>query len=337
MASVPNFSPDQASARAADAAHAVARTEVAAGLSRSQKEISPRWFYDERGSELFERITRLPEYYLFREERALLREFVPGWIREMRPAALVELGAGAATKTRILLDAFDGATDGAWYIPVDISEDFLKRAADSLREEYPALEIRPLVADFTRPLPLPDALPRPAVFALLGSTIGNFGPRAAVELLTRIASRMREGDRFLLGTDLHKDRSVLEAAYNDQDGVTAAFNLNALAVLNRELGTDFDPRAFRHRAFYDGGTRRIEMHLVAVRDLTVTVPGAGRFTIAAGETIRTEISCKYDRARVAEMFGEAGLILDDWVTGGGPEPPFALAVGRTAALGRAAD
>ncbi len=337
MPSTSGLSPDEIRKAAATTTRAAARAEVAAGLSRLQKEISPKWFYDERGSELFERITRLPEYYLFRAEHALLTEFAPAWIADLRPASLVELGAGAATKTRILLDAIDAASDGARYVPVDISEDFLERAAESLRDEYPALEIRPLVADFTRPLPLPDALPRPALFALLGSTIGNFSPRAAVSLLTRIASRMRDGDRFLLGADLHKETAVLEAAYNDRDGVTAAFNLNALAVLNRELGTDFDLGAFRHRAFYDANARRIEMHLVAGFDVTVTVPGAGGFAIAAGETIRTEISCKYDRASIETMFREGGLTLEAWVTGLGGERRFALAVGRVGGSERSTD
>ena len=337
MASVPDLSPDEIRHAAVDAARAGARAEVAAGLSRSQKEISPKWFYDERGSELFGRITQLPEYYLFRAEHVLLTEFAPAWIAGLRPASLVELGAGAATKTRILLDAIDVASDGARYVPVDISEEFLERAAESLREEYPALEIRPLVADFTRPLPLPDVLPHPAVFAPLGSTIGNFSPRAAVSLLTRIASRMQDADRFLLGVDLHKDRATLEAAYNDRDGVTAAFNLNALAVLNRQLGTDFDRGAFRHRAFYDANERRIEMHLVAERDVTVTVPGAGGFAIAAGETIRTEISCKYDRASIEMLFREAGLTVEAWVTGLGEERRFALAVGRATSRKSAAD
>jgi L-histidine N-alpha-methyltransferase len=327
MAFIPNISPDGVTESPSAPARA-ARAAVAAGLSRPQKELSPKWFYDQRGSELFEQITRLPAYYLFRSERALLTAFAPAWIAERRPASLVEFGAGAATKTRILLEAMHAVSADATYVPVDISAEFLGGVAESLREDYPQLEIRPLVADISEPMPLPAALPRPTVFALLGSTIGNFRPQAAVGLLARTVSRMAEGDRFLLGADLHKDVALLEAAYNDPGGVTAAFNLNALTVLNRELGTDFDPGSFRHRAFYDADKRRIEMHLVAERDMTVTVPGAGAFALAAGETIRTEISCKYDRDSIDAMFREAGLLLEEWVTGPDPDHGFALAVGR---------
>ncbi len=304
--------------------------EVVAGLSGRRKELSPKWFYDQRGSELFEQISRLPEYYLPRSERALLATFAPPWIAKLRPASVVELGAGAATKTRILLDALQSVSAGATYVPVDISAEFLERAAKRLQLEYPELRIRPIVADMSKPIPLPAALPRPAVVALLGSTIGNFRPRAATALLARSASRMQDGDRFLLGADLHKGRAVLEAAYNDSAGVTAAFNLNVLQVLNRELGADFDPSAFRHRAFYDVARRRIEMHLVAERDLAVTIPGAGRFAFGAGETVRTEISCKYDRASIETMFAGAGLVLEQWITGPDREHRFALAAGRTA-------
>lgn len=305
--------------------------DAVAGLGQRQKELSPKWFYDQRGSELFEQIIQLPEYYLFRSEHALLTGFAPSWIAELRPASVVELGAGAATKTRILLDALQSVSAGATYVPVDISAEFLEGVAERLRRDYPELTIAPLVADMSQPIPLPAGLPRPTVFALLGGTIGNFGPPEAAALLARSASRMREGDRFLLGADLHKDSAVLEAAYNDPGGVTASFNLNVLSVLNRELGADFDPGAFRHRAFYDVDRRRIEMHLVAQRDVTVTIPDGGRFAFAAGETLRTEISCRHDRASIEGLFAEAGLALEDWITGPDPEHRFALAVGR---LGR---
>ena len=304
------------------------RSEVAQGLQRPQKELSPKFFYDQRGSELFEAITRLPEYYPTRSERALLTEFAPAWIAERRPASLVELGAGAADKTRILLDAIEASSPGATYVPVDISGDFLESAAEGLREDYPALEIRPVVADMAERIRLPEDLPRPAVFALLGSTIGNFRPGAAVALLGRTRAAMLPGDRFLLGADLVKDAAVLEAAYNDAAGITAAFNRNVLHVLNRELGADFDPDAFRHRAFYDRAKRRIEMHLVAERAVTATIPGAGSFTFAEGETVRTEISCKYDRDMIEGLFSEAGLVLERWVEGPDDVHRFGLAVGR---------
>lgn len=304
--------------------------EVAEGLSRPRKELSPKWFYDQRGSELFAEITRLPVYYPTRSERALLRAFAPEWIAGLAPRSLVELGAGAAEKTRVLLDAIGRATPGAIYVPVDISAEFLESAAEGLREDYPDLDIHPLVADMSEMIRLPDDLPRPAVFALLGGTIGNFRPGAAVALLARARAQMRDGDRFLLGADLEKDIDVLEAAYNDEDGVTAAFNRNVLHVLNRDLGADFEPDAFHHRAFYDPDQHRIEMHLVAGRAMVVTVPGAGTYRFDEGESIRTEISCKYDRTRVEEMFTKAGLDLERWVTGPTERERFALAVGRPA-------
>ena len=303
------------------------RAEVAEGLSRPQKELSPKWFYDRRGSELFEEITRLPEYYPTRTERRLLREHVPGWVADHLPRTLVELGAGAADKTRAILDAMREVIDGRVYVPVDISGEFLDGVAESLRAEYPRTEIRPVVADMSEALPLPASLPGPILFALLGSTIGNFPDAEAAALLRRVRSRMGEDDRFLLGFDLVKDVEVLEAAYNDAAGVTAAFNLNVLSVLNRELGADFDPDAFRHRAVFDADERRIEMHLVATRPLAVTIPGAGSFAFAEGETVRTEVSCKYDRARVDALFAAAGLRRDRWAEA---DPGFALVLAAPA-------
>lgn len=300
------------------------RSEIAAGLSKPVKEISPKWFYDQRGSELFAAITQLPEYYPTRAERALLESFAPAFVARHRPAALVELGAGAADKTRILLDAMTRVRPDVTYVPIDISAQFLESTAATLRADYEELTITPVAADITAALQIPPGLDHPAIIALLGGTIGNFEAPDAVSLLVRARSEMRENDRFLLGADLEKDPAILEAAYNDSEGVTAAFNLNVLRALNQELGADFDPEDFRHRAFYNGEERRIEMHLVAQRPVTVTIPGTGRFEIAEGETIRTEISYKYDRPRVAALMEEAGLTLEEWVVG---EPGFALAVG----------
>jgi L-histidine Nalpha-methyltransferase len=297
------------------------REEVAAGLRREQKEISPKFFYDQRGSELFEAITRLPEYYPTRVERDLLEAFVPGWIKEVSPRSVVELGAGAAEKSRILLEALGRRAPGGTYLPIDISEEFLEDAAASLREDFPALRIRPVATDMTVELQIPPELPRPSVFALLGGTIGNFRPSRAAALLRRVRADMRDGDRFLMGVDLIKPVEILEAAYNDSAGITAEFNLNVLRVLNRELGADFDLAAFRHRAFYNASACRIEMHLVAASPVTVTVPGAGEFAFEAGETLRTEISCKYDRPRVVALLRDAGLQLDQWRT---HPPGFAL-------------
>ncbi len=303
-------------------------TEVAAGLAREQKELPTKYFYDHHGSELFERITTLPEYYPTRTERAVLENVAPAWVGALRPRALVELGAGSAIKTRVLLDAMLAVRERAVFVPVDVSGDFLAQTAIALRAEYPALDVRPAVSDFTRELHVPDDLPAPAVWAFLGSTIGNFTPDAAAALLRRVADRMRPGDRFLLGADQRKSIPTVEAAYNDSEGVTAAFNRNILRVVNRELGSDFRVDAFHHRAFYDGARHRIEMHLVAGSEQTVRVPGAGTYHFRAGETIRTEISCKYDQPSVAALFASAGLQIANWATD--QRGWFALALGELA-------
>jgi L-histidine Nalpha-methyltransferase len=300
------------------------RAEVAAGLAQPVKEISPKYFYDQRGSELFEEITRLPEYYPTRSERALLEDWSPGWVERLRPRTLIELGAGSAEKTRILLDAMGRTGENATYVPIDISAEFLEDAAAGLRADYPGLEVRAVTADITAGFALPDGLGRPAIFALLGGTIGNFEPAQAARLLRRTRSTMEPGDRFIMGADLIKAVPVLEAAYNDSRGVTAEFNLNVLRVLNRELGADFPLDCFRHRAFYNAADHQIEMHLAACRDLVVTIPHAGSFHFREGETVRTEISRKYDRNRVESLFAMGGLSLEEWITG---HDGFALAVG----------
>jgi L-histidine N-alpha-methyltransferase len=288
------------------------REDVGRGLSREQKQISSKYFYDRRGSELFEEITRLPEYYPTRAERRLLREHIPGWVRDHGTCTLVELGAGAADKTRTILDAMTAVSARVTYVPIDISGEFLERVAAGLRSDYPDLDVRPLVADISQGFHVPDDVPHPILYAFLGSTLGNF-PRAEGEaLLERVRQEMRPADRFLLGVDLKKDRAVLEAAYNDGAGVTAAFNLNVLTVLNRVLGADFDTGAFRHRAFYAEDDDRIEMHLVAERDTAVEIPGVGRFTFDAGESIRTEVSCKYDRVMIDAAFERTGLQVTRW-------------------------
>lgn len=293
------------------------RSEVVEGLSREQKALPPKFFYDRRGSELFERITGLPEYYPTRTEHALLERCAPAWVEAVGARTLVELGAGSAAKTRTILDAMTDAGTAEVYAPVDISEDFLAETARTLRDEYPGLRVVPVVADISVRLDLPDSLPRPAIFAFLGSTIGNFEAEPAAALVRRVAAGMRPGDRFLLGVDLRKDPAVLEAAYNDSRGVTAEFNLNMLRVVNNELGADFDPGAFRHLAFYDSERHRIEMHLVATRPQTVTIPGMGRWEIREGESIRTEISCKHDRVSVQALLDAAGLSAERWETDAG--------------------
>ena len=302
--------------------------DVRAGLARAQKELPPKYFYDHRGSLLFEEITRLPEYYLTRAERSILEARIPGYVSKLAPRSLVELGAGAAEKTRIILDAMQRDECVRLYVPVDVSREFLEETAARLRRSYPHLHVLPWIADIGTRFELPRAIPRPALFALLGSTIGNFDPASANQLLGHVRHAMRPEDRFLLGADLVKDIAVLEAAYNDSRGVTAEFNRNVLRVLNSELGADFDVDTFEHRAFFEPKLRRIEMHLVSRIDQRVSIPGIGLVAFKAGETIRTEISCKYDRAAVESMLHDAGMRLIDWWTDA--EGRFAMAIAARA-------
>ena len=286
------------------------------GLAQPQKQLPSKYFYDTLGSQLFEAITELPEYYLTRSERRLLQDEVAAWVADMAPASLVELGAGSAQKTRILLAAMVDAGHGRAYAPVDVAGEFLHATASALREDYPSLDIRPEVKDITTPLDFTEDLPSPVLFVLLGSTLGNFEPGADVDLLRNVRSSMKEGDLFLLGADLRPGReksvALLEAAYNDGQGITARFNLNILANFNREVGTDFDLSAFRHEAFYSDELGRVEMHLVAQSPQVVQIPGEKPVRIAEGESIRTELSCKYDRPTVDGLFAEAGLQVDRW-------------------------
>ncbi|HUH13388.1 MAG TPA: L-histidine N(alpha)-methyltransferase [Longimicrobiales bacterium] len=298
--------------------------EVAEGLRAPQKRLSPKYFYDARGSELFEAITRLPEYYLTRTERALLRAHAPGLVARLGPRSLVELGAGSAAKTRLLLDAMVADGRGVTYVPVDVSRAFLMEVARELTGEYPDLRVEPAVADMTQELRIDGAVPRPALFAILGSTIGNFLPPAAEALLRRVRALMEEGDALLLGVDLHKDTATLEAAYDDAGGVTAEFNRNVLRVLNTQLGADFDPDAFEHRALYNVPERRVEMHLVARAPQRVRIPGIGTLDFEQGESIHTESSCKHERASVEALLSAADLSVTRWTTD--DEGRFALVV-----------
>lgn len=288
--------------------------EVRVGLLAAQKTLSPKFFYDALGSELFERITELPEYYLTRAERALLLRLAPEWVHQLAPRTLVELGAGSARKTRILLDEMCAAGRAERYLPVDVSAEFLAESARQIGAEYPRLTVVPVVADLSAELDLPEPLPSPVLHAFLGSTLGNFEPDAAVRLLSQLRRRMAPADRLLLGLDLRKDHAEIERAYNDTAGVTAEFNRNALRVLNFELGADFRPERFRHHAFYDAAEHRIEMHLVSEVAQQVRVPGVGVVAFAAGESLRTELSHKYERGQVERLLAAAGLRVERWET-----------------------
>jgi L-histidine N-alpha-methyltransferase len=299
--------------------------DVRDGLKASPKQLSPKYFYDERGSELFEQITQLPEYYLTRAERSLLEQKIPELIAAVRPCSLVELGAGSATKTRIILDAMRASGCSEYYVPIDVSREFLEATAAQLKVDYPDVRITPVVSDITEPFALPPGA-SPTLVVFLGSTIGNFPRDQAVRLLSHIARTMAPADRFLLGADLVKDEAVITSAYNDATGVTAAFNLNMLERLNRELKADFPIGDFEHRAFYNKEHRRIEMHLVAKRSLEVTIPEIGTIDFKKGETIRTELSYKYDRATLKDILGASGLIMEKWIPA--DDGSFALTLAR---------
>ncbi|MDQ6633276.1 MAG: L-histidine N(alpha)-methyltransferase [Gemmatimonadota bacterium] len=321
--------PATATARVSAANPATLRmlADVRGGLRAPQKELPPTYFYDAYGSRLFDEITRLPEYYPTRAERALLVERATEIVELTRPRALAELGAGTADKSRILLRALT-KTRVAEYLPIDVDGETLRATAESLREEFPTLVVSPIVADMRDDVRAAGAR-HPLLYAFLGSTIGNFAPPDAAALLRRIRRSLRPTDRLLLGVDLVKDVAALEAAYNDARGVTAEFNRNVLRVLNRELGATFDLTAFAHRAFYDSEQRRIEMHLVACSAQCVHVPGIGMVAIAAGESIRTEISCKYDESSVRTLLAASGFALARWMPDAARQ--FALVLAEPAA------
>ena len=285
------------------------RADVLRGLRQGQKELPPKYFYDETGSDLFEQITQLEEYYLTRTERAIMERHAPEMARLLgERCLLIEFGSGSSAKTRLLLDHL---SDPAGYIPVDLARGHLRRSAEALAEDYPHLAVHPLVADFSRPLRLPKQR-RPAARRVVyfpGSTLGNFDNEAAIALLARTAALCGRGGALLLGTDLRKDPRVIELAYNDPRGVTAAFNRNILTRINRELGADFVPAHFAHRAFYDAGEGRIEMHLVSQSDQCVHIAGV-KIHFSAGESIRTEYSHKYDLGGLSSLAQAGGFALE---------------------------
>jgi len=299
--------------------------DVRDGLSRSPKQLSPKYFYDERGSELFEEITQLPEYYLTRAERLLLEQKIAPIVRAVQPCSLVELGAGSATKTHIILDEMRANGCAECYVPVDVSRDFLEATAVQLRADYPDVQITPVVSDITEPFALPPVA-SPTLVAFLGSTIGNFPREQAVRLLAHIAGEMGATDRFLLGADLIKDAAIITRAYNDPKGVTATFNLNILQRLNRELNANFPLGDYEHRAFYSSSQHRVEMHLVARRAHRVLIPEIGEITLDKGESIRTELSYKYDRPMLDDILSASGLTIEQWMPA--DDGSFALVLAR---------
>lgn len=270
--------------------------EILEGLRGSQKTLPSKYFYDEEGSRLFERITRLEEYYPTRTELGILEERLPEIARRIgKNAILIELGSGSSRKTRMLLDELP---ELAGYVPVDISGEYLAKVTEILDREYPDLMILPVSADYTRPMELPELRKGGCryVFFYPGSTIGNFEPPQARDFMQSLSRVLKPGEGMLIGVDLQpgpkKPKSVIEAAYDDREGVTGAFNKNILVRINRELQGDFDPEAFDHRAFYNGDENRMEMHLVSRKDQRVTVAGE-TFVLRKGETIHTENSYKY--------------------------------------------
>jgi L-histidine Nalpha-methyltransferase len=279
--------------------------DVLAGLSARRKTLPCKYFYDERGSALFDRICELDEYYPTRTELDILRRHVAAMAAALGPRCLiVEYGSGSSTKTRLLLERLD---DPAAYVPVDISREHLLRSAAALAARHPRLRVIPVCADFTRPFGLPGVpgtLRRVAYFP--GSTIGNFAPADARSFLSHVAHQCGSGGALLIGVDLRKPRAILEPAYDDARGVTAEFNRNLLRRINRELGADFDPSGFDHRAFWNTDEGRVEMHLVSRREQHVRLAGRA-FRFSRGETIHTENSYKYDLSGFAKLAGAAGF------------------------------
>ncbi|WP_369230988.1 L-histidine N(alpha)-methyltransferase [Streptomyces sp. R21] len=294
-----------------DATDAALRTDVLHGLTGTPKTLPPKWFYDAHGSELFDKITELPEYYPTRAEREILIARAAEIAAATGARTLVELGSGSSEKTRHLLDALPGLHT---YVPVDVSESALTQAGQALIAEQPDLAVHALIADFTGGLALPGT-PGPRLVAFLGGTIGNLLPAERAAFLASVRSLLSPGDALLLGTDLVKDESVLVAAYDDAAGVTAAFNKNVLAVVNRELGADFDPDAFSHVALWDAEHEWIEMRLRALTAQTVKIPALDlAVDFADGEELRTEISAKFREEGVRSELAASGLELTHWWT-----------------------
>jgi L-histidine Nalpha-methyltransferase len=297
--------------------HDTIADDVRDGLTRDLKELPPKYFYDERGSELFDRITALPEYYPTRCEREILNRHAPAIVERSGAQELVELGSGTASKTRALLYAMAGAGTLERYVPFDVDGSVVESTALELVEAYPGLRVHGVVGDFERDLDrVPEGERR--LFAFLGGTIGNLYPDERGAFLSELRELMDPGDGLVIGTDLVKDRSLLEAAYNDSRGLTAEFNRNVLRVLNASLGGNFRADAFEHVAFFDEAESWIEMRLRANGAQTVRIDGADlEVTFADGEEIRTEVSAKFTREAVERELAGAGLGLDEFFTDAG--------------------
>jgi L-histidine N-alpha-methyltransferase len=291
------------------------RADARAGLTATPKWLPPKWFYDAEGSALFEKITELPEYYPTRTERAILRARSEQIASVSGARTLVEIGSGSSEKTRLLMDALRDAGTLRRYVAVDVSESALVSAGSALIEEYPGLVVDAVVSDFEEHLGLPPVPDGPRLIAFLGSTIGNLLPEARAAFLSRVRSVLRPDDAFLLGTDLVKDVATLRAAYDDSAGITAAFNKNVLSVLNGELGADFDQDSFEHVVVWDPQAEWIEMRLRSTISQTVHVPEIDLvIDFGAGEQMRTEVSAKFRRERIAAELSAAGFAMRHWWT-----------------------
>jgi L-histidine N-alpha-methyltransferase len=303
--------------------------DVLDGLTRPFKELPPKHFYDARGAELFDQICELPEYYPTRAERSILEQSAEELAVLTGAVELVELGSGTAAKTRVLLDALHANGTLQRYVPVDVTETMVRDCAEELTREYPGLRVHGVIGDFERHLDRVPPAAGPRIVAFLGGTIGNFPPGSRRRVLRQIGRLLGPDDHLLMGTDLVKDPEVLEAAYDDAEGVTAEFNRNVLRVLNRELRADFDPEDFDHVALFDRENEWIEMRLRARREHTTLVRDLDLpVHFNAGEELRTEISAKFTPARLEADLSAAGLELVRWLTD--PEELFALTLSRRA-------
>ena len=308
----------------ADSANRALRSDVMHGMAQTPKSLPPKWFYDEVGSDLFDQITRLPEYYPTRTEAAILRATAASIAEASAADTLVELGSGTSEKTRMLLDALHSRGTLRRFIPFDVDAGVLQTAGGAILEEYPGIDVDAVCGDFEEHLPeIPAGGTR--LIAFLGSTIGNLTPGPRAEFLATLAGVMRPGDSLLLGTDLVKDAGRLVRAYDDSAGVTAAFNRNVLAVVNRELDADFDLDAFAHIARWNTDEERIEMWLRSSRSQSVHINALGlHVDFGAGEEMLTEVSCKFRRDKVAAELADAGLTLTQWWTD--PDGDFGLSL-----------